>query len=100
MSRSNAETERAWIDAWNELYELVEGVAGCEFALPDGESADFEACKGWLQRSAYEGFCVALRRYQRKDGRRRVYAHRWAQGAPEPAWVAKTDDGYRPEAQP
>ncbi|MCC6649318.1 MAG: hypothetical protein IT374_27575 [Polyangiaceae bacterium] len=92
--RSNADTEQCWIDAWSALDALTRGVPGCEIVLPEGASVTVEGCQAWLQSSAYQGCCVALRRYRRRDGRHRVCAQRWPYGDPEPAWSAKTDDGY------
>jgi len=45
-----------WVDAWNDLYDLIKGRSGVLCQLPDGEIVDVETCKGWLQESAYEGF--------------------------------------------
>lgn len=92
--RSNADTEHAWIDAWNELASLTAGLERFEIVLPDERRADPETCRAWLQSSAYEGFCVALRRYRRKDARYEIHARRWPWGEPSPAWEPKTATGF------
>ncbi|MEM9540302.1 MAG: hypothetical protein AAGA60_12485 [Cyanobacteria bacterium P01_E01_bin.42] len=58
---TGAEIEQRWIDAWNELYELIKRDIGkeewqVECFLPDGSIVDVESCQGWLQDSAYSGY--------------------------------------------
>ena len=92
-ARSNSETEQCWIDAWNELYALAQGLSRVEIVLPDGVRADLEAAQGWLQSSAYQGFALGLRRYRRGD-LHQIHASRWPWGSAEPAWISKTQDGF------
>jgi len=59
---SNSEIEELWIAAWNDLYAIVPEEDRCNIRclLPDGEIIDFEACKGWLQDSAYAGYIPSV----------------------------------------
>jgi hypothetical protein len=45
-----------WINAWNDLIELVCTRRNVECLLPDGQIVSVEDCQGWLQKSAYEGY--------------------------------------------
>lgn len=102
MTRSNADTEMAWIDAWRELYELTHRLEPHPVLLLDGAEIGFDELQAWLQRSAYEGYCVGLRHYHRRAGSEahgdpglyQVHARRWRVGDPEPEWPTPTDDGY------
>jgi hypothetical protein len=56
----NDDIEMRWIDAWNDLYELLKEhhdnvQYGVPCLLPDGRVVDVEECLGWLQDSAYDG---------------------------------------------
>ena len=77
---SNADLERRWIDAWNDLFDIVASRTDVPCRLPDGTIVDLEACKGWLQEQAYAGWHVAVHG-SRVDGRLEVAASRWR---PEP----------------
>ena len=57
---SNSEKEMRWIDAWNDLYDLIGTRSNVLCLLPDGQIVDVETCKGWLQSSAYEDFTLKL----------------------------------------
>ena len=57
---TNADIEMRWIDAWNELYEIIGSRRDVPCQLPDWSIVDVEECKGWLQRSVYEGYRVRL----------------------------------------
>lgn len=57
---SNADAEMRWVDAWNDLYEIVGDRRGVPCQLPDRSVVDVEACKSWLQTSAYEGYLVRV----------------------------------------
>lgn len=56
----HTEQEMRWIDAWNDLYDLIGKRCDVLCCLPDGEVVDVETCKGWLQSSAYEGFSLKV----------------------------------------
>lgn len=58
--RSNAEIEQVWIDAWNDLYELVGPLCNVICLLPEFDPVSAEDCKAWLQTSAYEGFSLSV----------------------------------------
>ena len=51
----NSETEMRWVDAWNELYDIVRDRYDVPCELPDWSVVDVEACRGWLQESTYAG---------------------------------------------
>jgi hypothetical protein len=57
---SNAEIEMAWVDAWNDLYDLVGKRKNVRCLLPDGVVVDVEGGKGWIQASVYEGHQVTV----------------------------------------
>jgi hypothetical protein len=59
---SNAEIEMRWVDAWNDLYDIVQRWEDTPCLLPDGSEVSVEQCKGWLQESVYEGYRVEVRR--------------------------------------
>jgi hypothetical protein len=54
MIYENLETR--WIEAWNDLYEIVGDRWQVNCLLPDGTIIDIEDCLGWLQESAYLDF--------------------------------------------
>lgn len=49
-----------WVDAWNDLYDLVRASPNVRCQLPDGTVISFEDCKEWLQTSVYEGYFVRV----------------------------------------
>lgn len=55
---SNADIEMRWVDTWDKLLEIVGGRQGVPCQLPDLSVVDVEGCKGWLQKSVYEGYIV------------------------------------------
>lgn len=57
---TNSDIEMFWIDAWTDLYEIVQDRWDVRCLLPDGEVVDVEACNGWLQDSAYSGYIPAV----------------------------------------
>lgn len=59
---SNAELERRWVDAWNDLLDLTRDHPKIRCVLPDGTDVNVEACMGWLQESAYAGFTLSVGR--------------------------------------
>lgn len=75
MSR-NSELEQRWVDAWNDLADIVgtRWDVGC--LLPDGNVVSVEDCKGWLQASAYEGWKIEVKAAW-VLGKRGVVASRW-----------------------
>lgn len=56
----NTETEERWIEAWNDLFDIVGKRWQVSCLLPDGSITDIETCKSWLQESAYEGYCLKV----------------------------------------
>jgi hypothetical protein len=61
------EIEMRWIDAWSDLYQLIEEYHdGVNYAvwclLPDGSVVDIEKCLGWLQDSAYDDWYLKVER--------------------------------------
>lgn len=84
----NADLERRWIDAWNDLFEIVGSRTDVRCKLPDGTVVDVEGCKGWLQEQAYAGWHVAVQE-STFDGRLEVAASRW-----------RPEEVYGPKRQP
>jgi hypothetical protein len=58
----NTGIEQCWIDAWNDLFDIVGDADQSQIncLLPDGSIVDFGTCQGWLQESAYEGYCLKV----------------------------------------
>ncbi|AMV28910.1 hypothetical protein VT84_31240 [Gemmata sp. SH-PL17] len=73
---TNTEIEMRWIDAWNDLYDLVGSRHGVKCQLADSTVVDVEACKGWLRDSVYEGYHVRVETGW-VLGRPGVIASRW-----------------------
>ena len=78
---SNADLERRWIDAWNDLFDIVGSRTDVPCHLPGGTVVDLEGCKGWLQEQAYAGWHVAVQE-SRSDGRLELIAFRWRPEGP------------------
>jgi hypothetical protein len=57
---TNTGLEERWIDAWNALYDIVRERWQIDCLLPDGSIVDIEACKEWLQESAYQGYLLEV----------------------------------------
>lgn len=73
---SNEEVEQRWIEAWNDLYELVGDRYDVKCLLPDSGVVDIEECKGWLQNSAYQGWWIKVEP-GRVMGKWGIIASRW-----------------------
>ena len=54
--------EQRWIEAWNDVYEIVGERWDMQCQLPDGQILDAEACRGWLQEMVYAGWFVKVER--------------------------------------
>jgi hypothetical protein len=102
MYRSAADTETAWIDAMDELYTLTASDGPYLVVFPDGSVLDdVQSCAGWLQKMAYRGDELSIRRYERKwprydgkDGRYEIHVKHWPHGAMPPDWPEETEDGF------
>jgi hypothetical protein len=57
---TNAEIEMRWMNAWNDLYEIIKGRYAVQCQLPDSSVVDVEQCKSWLQDAVYEGDLVSV----------------------------------------
>jgi len=57
---SNADIEMRWVNAWNEIYEVIGNRNDAKCLLPDGNVVNVEECQGWLQQSALAGFQVRV----------------------------------------
>ena len=77
---SNTELEMRWIDAWNDLYDRLEGRSNAPCLLPDGQIVDVEACKGWLQESAYQDYYIKVEAGY-VAGKKGIHASRWRVGS-------------------
>ena len=51
-----------WIDAWNEVGEIVGDRTDLPFVLPDHSCVTFSECRAWLQDSVYLGYDVDVSR--------------------------------------
>ena len=80
MSRKS-ELEMHWIGAWSDLAEIVGARWDVPCLLPDGTVVSVEACKGWLQDSAYEGWSVKAEQGW-VLGKRGVLVSRWRSDLP------------------
>lgn len=58
---SKADLEMRWVNAWNNLYEIVGNRHNVPCQLSDWKVVDVEECKGWLQESVYEGYLVQVK---------------------------------------
>lgn len=55
---SNADVEMRWVDAWNDLYDIIGDRGDVPCLLPDWSIVNSEECRGWLQDSVYAGYRV------------------------------------------
>jgi hypothetical protein len=79
MKISKSDQEKWWIDAWNDLYDIVGARTNVRCKLPGGTVVDVEGCKGWLQEQAYDGWKVGVRAGGEDEGVH-VVASRWRPG--------------------
>ena len=60
------EIEMRWIDAWNDLYDVMSDLGGVHYGvkclLPDGRVVNVEECEAWLQDSAYDRYYLKVDR--------------------------------------
>ena len=47
-----------WVDAWNDLYDIVRERRDMPCLLPDRSVVGVDDCLGWLQDSVYQGYTV------------------------------------------
>ena len=59
--RTNDEIETEWVNAWDQLYELIGDRRNVVCVLPDWKTVSVEDCQGWLQTSAYKGYTLTVR---------------------------------------
>jgi hypothetical protein len=55
-----ADVEMLWVDAWNDLYDIIAGREDYPCVLPDYSRVSPEECRGWLQQSVYDGVAVTV----------------------------------------
>jgi hypothetical protein len=73
---SNTEIEQQWIDAWNEVHNIVRDQRNAPCQLSESSVVTVDDCLGWLQNSVYE--CYLVRIESGWVGHKRgVIAHRW-----------------------
>jgi hypothetical protein len=53
---TSSEREMRWIDAWNDMYDIIGMRWQFDCLLPDGSVVDIDTCQGWLQDSAYDDY--------------------------------------------
>jgi len=56
------DTTMLWVDAWNDVYDIIDGRKDYPCVLPDWSRVDVDACLGWLQDSVCHGFDVTVKR--------------------------------------
>lgn len=76
---TNIELEEQWIEAWNDLLDSVGQRWQVSCLLPDGSVVDVETCKGWLQESAYQDYCLKVEEGW-VNGNRDVVVFRFKEG--------------------
>jgi hypothetical protein len=57
---ASTEIEERWIQAWNDLFDLVGKRLQVDCLLPDRSVVDIETCQGWLEDSAYEDYYLKV----------------------------------------
>jgi hypothetical protein len=57
---SNTDIEMRWVDAWNEVYDIVRDQRDVPCLLPDWSIVSVDECLGWLQESVYQGIAVRV----------------------------------------
>lgn len=58
MTLSNTEQETIWINAWNEIHELVLRLPDSYILLPEFQEVTCEDAKSWIQDRAYESYKI------------------------------------------
>jgi hypothetical protein len=59
---NRADVEMLWVNAWNDLYDIIGKREDSPCVLPDYICVSAEECRGWLQQSVYQGFDVKVTR--------------------------------------
>jgi hypothetical protein len=49
-----------WVDAWNDLNDIVGGHLEVPCQLPDDTVVSVDECLAWLQKSVYDGYAVRV----------------------------------------
>ncbi len=57
---SNADIEMRWVDAWNDVDDIIRDRCDVPCMLPDWSIVGLEECLGWLQDSVYQGYEVRV----------------------------------------
>ena len=58
---SNADIEMRWVDAWNDLSDILGDRLNAPCQLPDWSIVTAAECRGWLQDSVYAGYHVRVK---------------------------------------
>jgi hypothetical protein len=58
----SAKQEQIWIDAWNDLYDLLKDKDNIKLLLPDWSEVSLDEMQGWIQQTAYENKLVRFDR--------------------------------------
>ncbi len=68
MTLSNLEQEEIWIEAWNDLYDLIEKHPEGYILIPEYRQVSVEEAKGWVQDTAYSSqrICFSIDYYKGK----------------------------------
>lgn len=59
---NRADVEMLWVDAWNDLYDIIGKREDFPCLLPGCSRVSVEECRAWLQQSVYDGFDVSVTR--------------------------------------
>jgi hypothetical protein len=57
---SKPDIEMQWVDAWNDVYDIIRGHQDVPCLLPDWSIVTVDECLGWLQESVYQGYSVSV----------------------------------------
>ncbi len=60
MALSNMEQGSIWIDAWDNLEDLIKKYPEGHILVPEFKEVDAEGARPWMQESAYKGNRVQL----------------------------------------
>jgi hypothetical protein len=79
---TSSEREMRWIDAWNDMYDIIGTRWHVDCLLPDGSVVDTDTCQGWLQDSAYDDYQLKVESGW-VNGKRGILASRFMEKSSE-----------------
>ena len=54
MTLSNLAQEDIWLDAWDDLYDLIKKYPKGYILIPEYTEVDLDTAQGWIQDAAYD----------------------------------------------